>query len=99
MLVGSVYVKPRFDYAGGRRAEGGKTMRKRGQEATTFGVVAALAVALIGGSASGQVKGGSGDKAEFSRWRAEMRKALYVPEKLPALEAKTWSSFAPMPGV
>ena len=32
-------------------------------------------------------------------WRAEIRHTLYVPDKLPALEAKTWSSFSPMPGV
>jgi dienelactone hydrolase len=38
-------------------------------------------------------------KPTFSSWRAEMRKALYVPEKLPPLEAKVWSSFSPMPGV
>lgn len=32
-------------------------------------------------------------------WRREIRKALYVPERLPALEAKTWSTFSPMAGV
>ncbi|SEC44737.1 alpha/beta hydrolase family protein [Terriglobus roseus] len=32
-------------------------------------------------------------------WRAEIRKQLYVPNKLPALEAKVWSTFSPMPGV
>jgi dienelactone hydrolase len=32
-------------------------------------------------------------------WRAEIRKQLYVPVKLPALDAKVWSTFSPMPGV
>lgn len=32
-------------------------------------------------------------------WRAEIRKQLYVPDKLPALNAKVWSQFSPMPGV
>jgi dienelactone hydrolase len=35
----------------------------------------------------------------FGRWRAEIRKALYVPDRLPPLEAKVWSSFSPMPGM
>jgi len=32
-------------------------------------------------------------------WRAEIRKQLFVPDKLPALDAKVWSTFSPMPGV
>lgn len=32
-------------------------------------------------------------------WRREIKKQLYVPDRLPALEAKVWSSFSPMPGV
>ena len=36
---------------------------------------------------------------QFAMWRAEMRHALYVPDELPALEPKVWSSFSPMPGV
>jgi dienelactone hydrolase len=36
---------------------------------------------------------------QFAKWRAEMRHALYVPDKLPPLEAKVWSSFSPTPGV
>ena len=32
-------------------------------------------------------------------WRAEIRKTLYVPEHLPALEAKVWSTFSPTAGV
>lgn len=35
----------------------------------------------------------------FSAWRAEIRHALYIPAKLPLLEAKVWSSFSPTPGV
>ncbi len=32
-------------------------------------------------------------------WRHEIRKQLFVPSPLPALRAKTWSTFSPMPGV
>jgi dienelactone hydrolase len=32
-------------------------------------------------------------------WRGSLRSLLYTDHKLPALEAKTWSSFSPMPGV
>src|ERR1700730_13493587 len=32
-------------------------------------------------------------------WRREIRKELYVPETLPKLEAKTWSTFSPTSGV
>ena len=32
-------------------------------------------------------------------WRNEIRKALFVPVALPALNAKIWSTFSPMPGV
>jgi dienelactone hydrolase len=38
-------------------------------------------------------------KAEFALWRREIRKQLYVPDKLPPLEAKRWSSFSPAPGI
>ena len=37
--------------------------------------------------------------ARMAKWRAEIRHALYVPDTLPGLEAKTWSTFSPMPGV
>jgi dienelactone hydrolase len=37
--------------------------------------------------------------ARFAKWRAEIRHTLYVPDTLPALETKTWSTFSPTPGV
>lgn len=37
--------------------------------------------------------------ARLERWRRMIRKQLYIPAKLPALEAKTWSTFSPMVGV
>lgn len=36
---------------------------------------------------------------QFATWRGQIRHALYVPDKLPPLEPKVWSSFSPMPGV
>jgi dienelactone hydrolase len=38
-------------------------------------------------------------KARIAAWRAEIRHQLFVPAKLPALEAHTWSTFSPTPGV
>jgi dienelactone hydrolase len=37
--------------------------------------------------------------AAMAHDRDEIRRALDVPAKLPALDARTWSTFAPMPGV
>jgi len=37
--------------------------------------------------------------ARLAAWRAQIRKILYVPDTLPALEPKTWSTFSPTPGV
>lgn len=40
------------------------------------------------------------DYAHLSEhWRQQIKKALYLPDKLPPLEAKTWSSFSPVHGV
>ena len=36
---------------------------------------------------------------QIDTWRKEIRRALFVPDPLPALEVKTWSSFSPAPGV
>jgi len=38
-------------------------------------------------------------KKRNALWQAEIRKQLYIPAKLPALEARVHASFAPMPGV
>jgi dienelactone hydrolase len=38
-------------------------------------------------------------RGPFAVWRAEMRHVLYIPDKLPRLEPKVWSSFSPMAGV
>src|SRR5579871_5794349 len=37
--------------------------------------------------------------ARDAKWREEIRDALHVPDKLPALDAKVWSTFSPTPGV
>jgi len=37
--------------------------------------------------------------AREQQWRKEIRHQLYVPDKLPPLEAKVWSSFTPVAGV
>lgn len=38
-------------------------------------------------------------RARDAAWRSEIRKQLFVPERLPALDAKVWSTFSPTPGV
>ncbi len=37
--------------------------------------------------------------ARIESWRAEIRKQLYIPSTLPELNAHTWSTFSPMPGI
>jgi hypothetical protein len=37
--------------------------------------------------------------ARIKQWRAQVRHQLYVPDTLPRLEARTWSSFSPTSGV
>jgi dienelactone hydrolase len=37
--------------------------------------------------------------AREQQWRAQIRHQLYVPDTLPELEARTWSSFTPTPGI
>lgn len=39
------------------------------------------------------------NEARLTAWRAQIRRILYVPDKLPALDAKKWSTFSPTPGV
>jgi dienelactone hydrolase len=39
------------------------------------------------------------DKARDDAWRTEIRHQLYIPDHLPALNAKLWSTFSPTPGV
>ena len=38
-------------------------------------------------------------KARLAAWRAEIRRQLFVPDHLPAIEARTWSTFSPIAGV
>ena len=35
----------------------------------------------------------------YAKWRAEIRKQLFVPDPMPELDAHLWSSFSPMYGV
>src|SRR6185312_13646798 len=37
--------------------------------------------------------------ARLDGWRETIRKQLYIPARLPRLEARTWSTFSPMAGV
>jgi len=38
-------------------------------------------------------------KVRDNAWRAQIRHQLYIPDKLPALNAKVWSTFSPTAGV
>ena len=58
----------------------------------------ALALAVVAQAAAQQLT--PKQRAERdAAWRAQIRKTLYVPEHLPALEPKLWSTFSPTPGV
>ncbi len=37
--------------------------------------------------------------ARLAAWREQIRRTLYVPDRLPELQAKKWSTFSPSPGV
>jgi dienelactone hydrolase len=37
--------------------------------------------------------------AQLLKWREQIRAALFLPKKMPALEARNFGSFVPMPGV
>ena len=55
-------------------------------------------VLVVLGVRAGGAQGGS-NPSQFAIWRSLMRRALYVPEVLPPLEPRVWSTFSPMPGV
>jgi hypothetical protein len=61
--------------------------------AVAAGLVLTLATVRAGVALDGA------KKAEFARWRDEIREALFVPKTLPALDTKVWSTFDVMPGV
>src|SRR6266851_295234 len=65
----------------------------RGVRGLVWGVICALGV-----QAAGAVTAKERAKQEEG-WRKEIRRQLFVPETLPRLEAKTWSTFSPAPGV
>lgn len=38
-------------------------------------------------------------QSQISKWRTGIRNALFIPEPLPLLQSKVWSTFSPAPGV
>ncbi|WP_213803990.1 alpha/beta fold hydrolase [Granulicella sp. dw_53] len=58
-----------------------------------------LVVGLLVGVGTAQGLTAKERAARDEGWRREIRRALYVPDQLPALEAKTWSTFSPVEGV
>lgn len=69
---------------------------KAGIVGTRLVAVAALFV-VSSGMLAAQATGSYAARA--AGWRKQIKQALYVPDKLPPLEAKVWSSFSPAPGV
>jgi hypothetical protein len=62
--------------------------------------IAAVALALLLAAQTGaQQRTAKQREVRDAAWRAQIRKTLYVPNHLPALEAKVWSTFSPTPGV
>lgn len=58
-----------------------------------------VAVWLLVGVGAAQGLTAKERAARDEEWRQEIRKALYVPAKLPALGVKRWSTFSPTEGV
>jgi dienelactone hydrolase len=73
-------------FCGGSRLRGIFAFMRCGMAGLLFAIVA-FAV------------GAQAQRASADVWRAEIRHALYVPDTLPPLEAKVWSSFSPTAGV
>ena len=57
-----------------------------------------LALGTVHGAGAGQITAKDRQQRDAA-WRADIRRTLYVPEHLPALEAKVWSTFSPVAGV
>ena len=39
------------------------------------------------------------NRAEYARWRAGIRQALFIPERMPAVDPRSFGHFSPVPGV
>lgn len=48
---------------------------------------------------SAQQKAGPVTDSQVEQWRREMRQALYIPDPLPPIAARTYGTFSPAPGV
>ncbi len=64
-------------------------------------IVTGLVLGLIASADRGwaQAPQAAESAAQMTLWRTRIRKILYVPDTLPKLEAKTWSTFSPTAGV
>ena len=58
-----------------------------------------FAILLLAVSVTAAAQPSKHSPSQFALWRSEMRHALYIPDVLPPLEPKVWSTFSPMPGV
>jgi len=54
---------------------------------------------IFAGELTAQTGTPSSNEARDSAWRAQIRHALFIPERLPDLDTKVWSAFSPMHGV
>ena len=74
--------------------------RKPRMKSTSFCTRLLLLTVLAAGSTVLLASQTAGDyPALHQRWTQQIKQALYVPDKLPPLETRLWSSFSPAPGV
>ena len=67
-------------------------------------LLAAVLLALTGSPARGQAVNAEtvdqlADAQQYAKWRKEIKQALFIPETMPAIAARSYGSFSPVAGV
>src|ERR1039457_5701504 len=79
---------------------GRATAEEIGMKAGIVGTrLVAVTVLFVVSSAMLAAQAAGSYAARAAGWRKQINQTLCVPDKLPQLEAKVWSSFSPAPGV
>lgn len=85
-------------------------MRSSSARVRTFAVAAMLAAGatFAGAQAKGAGEPGvaavatankTADERQFAEWRRQIKQALFIPEQLPAIDARSYGNFSPVAGV
>jgi dienelactone hydrolase len=75
---------------------------RRGRQGRLGGLLAAVMVALTGFQGWAQAADSVSKPAnarQYAEWRKEIKQALFIPETMPAVAARSYGSFSPVAGV